>query len=98
MRRAKFIDGRDIVDKLLLIKSRQEIRLLRESAKWSEVAHEILFENTHTGLPVSFVAVTSSYDALTRMLTKPGRSYFPFKIALYPPLAGFRARVADTCG
>src|SRR5437016_1864146 len=93
MGRAKFIDGRDIVDKLRLIKSRQEIRLLRESAKWYEVAHETLLENTHTGLHDSLVAVKSSYDALARMLKKLGQSYVQLKIALSPVVVGFRGQV-----
>ena len=93
MRRAKFIDGRDIVDKMRLIKSRQEIRLLRESAKWSEVAHDILLENTHAGLHDTLVAVKSSYDALARMLRKLGQSYVQLKIALSPIVVGFRGQV-----
>jgi len=93
MGRAKFIDGRDIVDKLRLIKSKQEIRLLRESAKWSEVAHEILLENTHAGLHDSLVAVKSSYNALARMLKKLGQSYVQLKIALSPVVVGFRGQV-----
>jgi Xaa-Pro aminopeptidase len=93
MHRAKFIDGRDIVDKLRHIKSRQEIRLLRESAKWSEVAHDILLENTHAGLHDSLVAVKSSYDALARMLKKLGQSYVQLKIALSPVVVGFRGQV-----
>src|SRR3989441_1682743 len=93
MGRAKFIDGRDIVDKLRLIKSRQEIRLLRESAKWSEVAHDMLLENTRAGLHDSLVAVKSSYDALARMLKKLGQSYVQLKIALSPVVVGFRGQV-----
>jgi Xaa-Pro dipeptidase len=93
MRRAKFIDGRDIVDNLRLVKSRQEIRLLRESAKWSEVAHDILLENTHAGLHDALVAVKSSYDALARMLRKLGQSYVQLKIALSPAVVGFRGQV-----
>src|SRR5712692_2309003 len=67
MRRVTFIDGRDVVDKLRLIKSKQEIRLLRESAKWSEMAHDILLENTRAGLHDTLIAVKSSYDSLARM-------------------------------
>ena len=93
MGRAKFIDGRDIVDKLRLIKSRQEIRLLRESAKWSEVAHDMLLENARAGLHDSLVAVKSSYDALARMLKKLGQSYVQLKIALSPVVVGFRGQV-----
>src|SRR5437879_7940302 len=93
MRRAKFIAGRDIVDKLRLTKSRQEIRLLRESAKWSEIAHDILLENTRAGLHDTLVAVKSSHDALARMLKKLGQTYVQLKIALSPVVVGFRGQV-----
>jgi len=93
MRRAKFVAGRDIVDNMRLIKSKQEIRLLRESAKWSELAHNILLENTRAGLHDTLVAVKSSYDALARMLKKLGQSYVQMKIALSPVVVGFRGQV-----
>jgi Xaa-Pro aminopeptidase len=93
MRRAKFVAGRDIVDNMRLIKSKQEIRLLRESAKWSELAHDILLENTRAGLHDSMVAVKSSYDTLARMLKKLGQSYVQMKIALSPVVVGFRGQV-----
>jgi Xaa-Pro aminopeptidase len=93
MRRAKFVAGRDIVDNMRLIKSIQEIRLLRESAKWSELAHNILLENTRAGLHDTLVAVKSSYDALARMLKKLGQSYVQMKIALSPVVVGFRGQV-----
>ena len=93
MRRAKFSAGRDIVDNMRLIKSRQEIRLLRESAKWSELAHNILLENTRAGLHDTMVAIKSSYDALARMLRKLGQSYVQMKIALSPVVVGFRGQV-----
>jgi Xaa-Pro aminopeptidase len=93
MSRAKFVAGRDIVDNMRLIKSRQEIRLLRESAKWSEVGHKILLENTRAGLHDTMVAVKSSYDALARMLKKLGQSYVQMKIALSPVVVGFRGQV-----
>src|SRR5260370_39920469 len=50
MGRAKFGAGRDIVDNMRIIKSRQERRLLRERAKQSELAKNILLENTRAGL------------------------------------------------
>jgi len=93
MGRAKFVAGRDIVDYMRLIKSKQEIRLLRESAKWSEVAHDILLENTRAGLHDAVVAVKSSYDALVIMLKKLGQSYVQLKIALSPVVVGFRGQV-----
>jgi Xaa-Pro dipeptidase len=93
MRRAKFTDGRDLVDNLRLVKSRQEIRLLRESAKWSEAAHDILLENTHAGLHDCLVAVKASQATLARLLKKLGQSYVQLKIALSPVVVGFRGQV-----
>ena len=93
MSQAKFIDGQGSVDTLRLVKSSQEIRLLRESAKWSEVAHDILLENLHPGLHDAIVAVKSSYEALEKMLKKLGQQYLQLKIALSPLVVGFRGQV-----
>jgi Xaa-Pro dipeptidase len=93
MGRAKFTGGRDIVDNFRLTKSRQEIRLLRESAKWSGIAHDILLENAHAGVHDALVAVKSSYDALGRMLKKLGQSFVQLKVALSPVVVGFRGQV-----
>lgn len=93
MSRAKFIDGRDIVDSLRLVKSTPEIGLLRESAKWSELAHDILLDNLRPGMHDAIVAVKSSYEALERMLKKLGQRYLQLKIALSPLVVGFRGQV-----
>lgn len=91
--KSKFVDGRDIVDSLRLVKSKQEIRLLKESARWSEIAHDILLENTKSGVHDTLAAVKSSYEGLTRMLKKLGRRYVQFRIALSPLVVGFRGQV-----
>jgi Xaa-Pro dipeptidase len=91
--KAKFLDGRDFVDSLRLVKSKQEIRLLRESAKWSEIAHDLLLENTSAGIHDALVAVKSSYEALAKMLKRVGRRYVQVRIALSPVVVGFRGQV-----
>jgi Xaa-Pro dipeptidase len=93
MSNAKFLDGRDFVDSLRLVKSKQEVRLLRESAKWSEIAHDLLFENTRPGLHDALVGVKSSLEALAKMLKRVGHSYVQVKIALSPVVVGFRGQV-----
>ena len=93
MSKAKFTDGRDIVDNLRLVKSNQEVRLLRESARWSEIAHDILLENTRSGVHDTLAAVKSSYEALAKMLRKLGQRYAQFRIALSPLVVGFRGQV-----
>lgn len=95
MSKADFLDGRDLVDQLRLVKSPQEIRLLRESAKWSEVAHDILLESVRPGLRDVLVGVKSSYEALGRMLKKLGNRYGQLKIALSPVVVGFRGQIGQ---
>ncbi|HZY93553.1 MAG TPA: Xaa-Pro peptidase family protein [Candidatus Bathyarchaeia archaeon] len=93
MSRAEFIDGRDILDRLRLVKSRQEIQLLRESAKWSQVAHDILIENTRAGVHDAVTAVKASYEALAKMLNRLGSKYVQLKWGLSPVVVGFRGQV-----
>jgi len=93
MSKARFVDGRDIVDRMRLVKSKEEIRLLRESARWCEVAHDILLENVRSGVHDALVAVRSSHEALARMLKRLGQRYVQFKIALSPVVVGFRGQV-----
>lgn len=91
--RARFVDGRDLVDNLRLIKSSQEIRLLKESARWSEIGHDILLENAKSGVHDTLAAVKSSYEALAKMLKKLGQRYVQLRIALSPLVVGFRGQV-----
>jgi len=93
MREAKFLDGRDTVDDMRLVKSRQELRLLRESAKWSQVAHDILLENTRSGSSDVLVGLKASFEALERMLRRLGRRYRQLKWGLSPVVVGFRGQV-----
>ena len=93
MSKARFVDGRDIVDNLRLVKSSQEIRLLKESAHWSEIAHDILLQTARSGVHDTLAAVKSSYEALSKMLKKLGQRYVQLRIALSPLVVGFRGQV-----
>src|SRR5438034_11018373 len=93
MSKARFVDGRDIVDSMRLVKSKQEIRLLRESARWCEFAHDILLENVRSGVHDGLIAVRSSDEALARMLKRLGQCYVQFKNALSAGAVGFTGPV-----
>ncbi len=91
--KAKFYDRKDIVDDMRLVKSSYEVRLLRESARWSKVAHDILLENVRPGLSDVLVGLKASYEALSQMLQKLGRRYRQLKWGLSPVIVGFRGQV-----
>ena len=93
MRDSKFQDGRDIVDGMRLVKSNQELRLLRESAKWSQVAHDMLLDNIHPGVSDLLAGLRASIEALGQMLRKLGQRYRQLKWGLSPVVVGFRGQV-----
>ena len=93
MRNARFLDGRDIIDKMRLVKSKSELRLLRESAKWSRMAHDILLENTSVGSWDAITGVRASLEGLERMLKRLNGSYRQLKWALSPLVVGYRGQV-----
>ncbi len=93
--KARFSDGKDIVDDMRLVKSSQELRLLRESAKWSHEAHDILLENVGPGMSDVLMGLKASYEALSRMLRKLGKRYRQLKWGLSPVIVGFRGQVGS---
>jgi Xaa-Pro aminopeptidase len=93
LQQSKLVDGRDLVDSLRLVKSEQEIRLLRESARWAEKAHDILIENILPGAHDALIGMRASFEALTRMMRKLGARYHQLKWGLSPVVVGCRGQV-----
>ncbi len=93
MRQTKFTDGREIVDSMREVKSPQEIRLLRESAKWSQVANDLLIESVKPGKADVLVGLRASSEALAKMLKRLGGRYRQLKWGLSPVVVGFRGQV-----
>src|SRR5256712_969293 len=93
LHQAKIVDGKDLVDTLRLVKSRQEIHLLRESSRWAEKAHDILMENIAPGEHDALIGLKASYKALTEMMKKLGARYRQLKWGLSPVVVGCRGQV-----
>ncbi|MFQ6063879.1 MAG: M24 family metallopeptidase [Candidatus Bathyarchaeia archaeon] len=91
--KTKFIEAKDIVEKMRIIKSKEEIELLKESAKWANLAHTLLQEYTEPGLWDADIAITASYEASMIMKKALGPEYEPCKRGLCPAAAGFRGQV-----
>ena len=91
--RSKMVDGKDIVDNLRLVKSKQEIHLLKESSRWAEKAHDLLMEKIATGKHDALIGMKASHEALTRMMKKLGATYRQLKWGLSPVVVGCRGQV-----
>ena len=62
------------VEDQMAVKSEAEIALIRESAKWGNLAHALLQQYTRAGLTETEVTQRASDEATTAMLDASGRS------------------------
>ncbi|MEA2089792.1 MAG: Xaa-Pro peptidase family protein [Thermoproteota archaeon] len=93
--KAKFVEERELIQSMRMIKSQEEIELIRESAKWGNLAHTLLQEYTEPGLWDVEVSALASYDASIIMKKTLGPDYQPTKTGGFPAAAGFRGQVAS---
>lgn len=93
--KAKFVLANDIIPNMRLIKSKEEIELIRESAKWANLAHSLLQEYTVQSLWDFDVAMTASYEASVAMKKALGPDYEPQRWGRSPASAGFRGQVGE---
>lgn len=64
---ARYSYERDLVERLRMLKSEEEIRLLEESAKWTSLAHRLLQEYTRPGVLEDEVSFKASMEATLAM-------------------------------
>ena len=92
--KTKFVNAKDVVPNMRLIKSREEIELMKESAKWANLAQALLQEYTEPGLWDVDVALSASYEASMIMKKTLGPDYEPLR-GFRPAGAGFRGQVGS---
>lgn len=93
--KAKFVLAKDIIQNMRLVKSKEEIELIRESAKWANLAHSLLHEYTAPSLWDFDVAAAASYEASVIMKKALGPDYEPQRWGRSPASAGFRGQVGE---
>jgi Xaa-Pro dipeptidase len=85
--------ARDIVDGLRQVKSEAELRLIGESAKWGNLAHQIMHRKLARSLGRSEIEVylEASAEASGMMIQALGPSYRPASFFTSPALVMFHA-------
>lgn len=91
----KFVEAKDIVENMRLIKSDEEIALIRESSKWSGVAHRLLEKFTKPGLWDAEIAVKATLEASKLMKRKLGAGYEQTRWGLGCARADYRGQVGE---
>ncbi|MEM2991004.1 MAG: Xaa-Pro peptidase family protein, partial [Halobacteria archaeon] len=88
---AKIRYAGDIVDNLRMIKSEEELALIEEAAKWSNLAHTLLQEYIEPGVSELEVSARASYEATSIMLKTLGPEYEPLGLMWNTVRARFKA-------
>ncbi len=95
MPKARFVEARDIVENMRIVKSSEEITLIRESAKWGNLAHTLLQEFTSPGLWDYDIAMRASLEASLIMKKTLGPEYQAWRQGGSPASAGFRGQIGS---
>lgn len=66
-----------LVERLRMIKSVQEIALIKESARWGNLAHALLQKYTKAGLPETAVEARAGFEATEAMNATLGPTFEP---------------------
>lgn len=84
---------RDLIEKIRTVKSQEEIALIRESAKWGNLAHALLQEYSLPGRNENEVSMRASLEATAMMIRTLGKSYSAQSSGRSGASAGFRGQI-----
>jgi Xaa-Pro dipeptidase len=84
---------RDLVERLRAVKSEEEIALIRESARWGNLAHALLQEYSLPGKTENEISMRASLEATIMMIKTLGKSYNPASAGRAGASAGFRGQI-----
>jgi len=90
---ATFVKAGNIIWHMRLIKSKEEIALIKESAKWGNLAHQLLQEYTAPGIWDTEISLMASLEASATMKKTLGPDYEQLRAGRPPASAGFRGQV-----
>jgi Xaa-Pro aminopeptidase len=82
----------ETIEQMMWRKSAEEISLLKESAKWANLAHSLLQEHTRPGRTEIEIASQVSQEASEIMIRALGPDYRPAQGGM-PAQAGFRGQI-----
>lgn len=84
---------KDIIEEMRMIKSPAEIELIRESARWGNLAHTLLQEYSKPGYTENEISMRASLEATLAMIKTLGSEYRPGGSGGATASAGFRGQI-----
>ena len=90
---ATIVNVRDDVEYLQMINSEEELALIRESARWGNLAHVYLQEYCKVGVSETEISMRASFEATQAMIRTLGPEYRPLSWGRVGASAGFRGQI-----
>lgn len=90
---AEVITVVDDVEYLQMINSEEELGLIRESARWGNLAHTYLQEYCEVGVSETEISMRASFEATQAMIRTLGPGYRPMSWGGANASAGFRGQI-----
>lgn len=88
-----FRPAEHLIDDMRITKSKEEIGLIKEAAKWSNLAHTYLQEFTQPGVSEIEISSKATHNATVAMLKTLGPEYMSKALQWYTAWARFKAGV-----
>jgi len=97
-RLSKLIDGdvvasKDLIERMMWIKSDEEIELIRESCRWGDLAHRYLQAYAEVGRRETEISIRASLQATTEMVEALGPAFRSMRYGTLSARAGFRGQI-----
>jgi len=83
----------DLLEYLRHCKSAEEIALIKESARWGNLAHRLLQTKAHAGCLEMEISISASQEASTAMIQTLGDQYEPRSWVMMGATTGFRGQI-----
>ena len=87
------VAAKNLIERLMWVKSDEEINLIRESCKWGDLAHRLLQNYSAAGLVETDVSFRASHEASMQMVETLGPKYRSMRFGSFPAHADYRGQI-----
>ena len=93
LKKAGIENIKEALEKIMMVKSEEEIELVKETARWGNLAHKLLQEYSAPGMIETEVSERASFEASMAMIKTLGEDYSLTKFGSRPASADFRGQI-----
>ncbi len=92
---AEIENVKERLEKIMMVKSPEEIEMIKESARWGNLAHKLLQEYSAPGKIETEISERASFEASMAMINTLGERYSLTKFGSRPASANFRGQIGS---